>query len=242
MDPGVTGGPNLVLVRHGESEYNARGLLTGWADPGLTGRGREQSIAAGRRLTIDGACADVAFTSMLARARQTAACLLGAWGRAGIPVTELWELNERHLGQLQGLDKRSIRDRWGNAARRRWRDELDALPPPLRADDPRHPSHDPAFDRVPRRLLPASERLSDLRCRVLAGWRSQIRPALLTGQRVVVVAHRDSLRVLIAELEGLDPGLIAGIAVPPASPRRYRVDRAATMPAPRVADTAARQR
>src|SRR5579864_7845606 len=123
--------PNLVLVRHGESEWNVRGLATGWADVPLTARGREQAAAAGRQLAADGLRADVLYTSTLRRAQQTAVCLLDAWGVAPGSVIALWQLNERHVGQLQGLDKPTIKRRWGNRQRHRWRSDFDALPPPL---------------------------------------------------------------------------------------------------------------
>lgn len=219
----MTGGANLVLVRHGESEWNVRGLATGWADVPLTVRGREQAAAAGRRLAREGQEVDIAFTSMLARARQTTECLLDALGHGSIPVVELWQLNERHLGQLQGLEKQAIKDRWGNDARHRWRSDFDALPPPLSHDDPRHPGNDGRFEALPKALLPASERIADLRHRVLGVWRSEIASALSAGRRAVVVAHRDSLRVLVSELERIDDHRFSEIELPSATPRRYCV-------------------
>jgi 2,3-bisphosphoglycerate-dependent phosphoglycerate mutase len=216
------GDSRLVLIRHGESEWNVTGLATGWADVSLTARGREQARMAGLRLAADGTHADVVFTSTLRRAQQTAACLLDVCkSLAEPPVIACWQLNERHVGQLQGLDKEAIRHRWGNTQRRRWRSELDALPPPLHRDDPRHPRHDARFDEVPRALVPGAETIADLRRRVLACWRDSIVPRLRAGSRVMVVAHRDSLRVLIAELDGLDAGAFPEIHVPPASPRTW---------------------
>ncbi|MHB1833691.1 MAG: 2,3-bisphosphoglycerate-dependent phosphoglycerate mutase [Solirubrobacteraceae bacterium] len=219
----MTAAANLVLVRHGESEFNARGLATGWADVSLTARGREQAAAAGRWLASEGLAADVAFTSMLARARQTTDRMLDAWGYGDITVTELWQLNERHLGQLQGLDKQAIKDRWGNPARRRWRSDFAALPPPLHVDDPGHPRNDPRFRSVADSLLPGSERIADVRRRVLDVWRSRLAPELAAGRRMVVVAHRDTLRLLIAELEGLHDDHFCEIDVPTATPRAYLV-------------------
>jgi 2,3-bisphosphoglycerate-dependent phosphoglycerate mutase len=223
VDAVVTDGANLVLVRHGESEWNARGLATGWADVALTARGRRQAAAAGRQLASEGQEVDIAFTSVLVRARETTEHLLDAWGHKTIPVLELWRLNERHLGQLQGLEKQAIKARWGNAARHRWRSELEALPPPLARDDPRHPRNDPRFGTLPQELLPGSERIADLRRRVLGVWRTELAPTLAGGRRVVVVAHRDSLRVLIAELERIDDAQFSEIGVPAGVPRSYRV-------------------
>jgi 2,3-bisphosphoglycerate-dependent phosphoglycerate mutase len=223
MDPAVTSAANLVLVRHGESEWNARELATGWADVPLTARGREQATAAGLHLAGERQEVDIAFTSMLVRARQTSEHLLDAWGYQRIPLIELWQLNERHVGRLQGLDKQAIKDRWGNAARHRWRSDFTALPPPLGVADPRHPRNDPRFRGLPRQVLPDAERLSDLSRRVLGVWHSLIRPTLGAGRRVVVVAHRDSLRVLIAELEGIAGSRFSEIKVAPADPRFYRV-------------------
>ncbi len=213
----------LVLIRHGESEWNARGLTTGWADVPLTARGREQARAAGRVLAANGVRIDVVYTSMLHRAQQTTAAMLGAWGREAPSVRSLHALNERHVGQLQGLTKHQIRERWGNAQRQRWRSDVDALPPPLDLDDPRHPRHHAQFRAIPAQRLPASERVSDLRRRVLTAWRTHIVSDLEAGLDVVIVAHRDSLRVLIAELEAIDPGRFADIEVAPATPRSYAV-------------------
>lgn len=212
---------NLVLIRHGESDWNARGLITGWADASLTAGGRDQAATTGRQLAAEDLHPDLVYTSALRRAQQTAACLLAGWGAPTPPVIALWQLNERHLGQLQGLDKDAIRRRWGNAERQRWRSDPTALPPPLHPGDPRHPRHDPRFGAVPARRLPAAETIEHLRLRVLECWRGRIVPQLRSGRRVTVVAHRDSLRVLITELEGIDAADFASLEVPPASPRIY---------------------
>ncbi len=216
---------NVILMRHGESDWNARGLATGWADTGLTQRGRMQAAAAGHLLAAAGSAPDVLFTSALRRATQTAEHLLGGLPQETRPtVIERWQLNERHLGQLQGLDKDTIKQRWGKAESRRWRSEPDALPPPLSTEDPRHPRHDPRFARLDSELLPSAERIEDLASRVLACWRGEIVPRLLKGEHVVVVAHRDSLRVLIAEIEGL--GSLPEIPVTNALLRPYTVTKA----------------
>lgn len=216
---------NVILMRHGESDWNSRGLATGWADAGLTQRGRMQAAAAGDLLLTAGAVPDVLFASALRRAAQTAEHLLGSLPEATRPaVIERWQLNERHLGQLQGLDKETIKRRWGNAESRRWRSDPDALPPPLSRADRRHPRHDPRFARLEPALLPSAERIVDIASRVLACWRGEIVPRLLEGERVLVVAHRDSLRVLIAEIEGL--GSLPEIRVPHALPRPYSVTNA----------------
>ena len=209
----------LVLV-HGESEWNASGLATGWADAPLTARGREQAAATGRWLAERGSPPDAVYTSLLARARETAERLVGAWG-VRPPVVGLWRLNERHLGALQGLDKQTIKQRWGNAQRQRWRSDFSALPPPLHADDPRHPRHDRRYRHVHPHILPAAERIEDLRRQVLACWNQTILPDLRAGRSVTVVAHRDSLRVLIAELDGTADSDFASIQVRPAEPVIY---------------------
>lgn len=220
----MTGAPNLVLIRHGESDWNVTGRATGWSDVALTERGRAQAAASGAALAAEGVRFDIIFTSLLRRATQTAARVAAAAHPPRPPVSLLWQLNERHLGQLQGLDKDAIRRRWGNDERRRWRSDPDALPPPLDLRDRRHPRHDARFAAVPERLLPASERISDVRRRVLAAWRAHILPALAIGSTVAVVAHRDSLRVLIMEIERIDIGEFAGVRVPPAEPRGYVLD------------------
>jgi 2,3-bisphosphoglycerate-dependent phosphoglycerate mutase len=215
--------PALILIRHGESEFNVRGLMTGWADAPLTAKGRQQAHDAGRELSRTGAVPDIVYASLLRRAEQTTGCLLQGWEHAGHPVRARWQLNERHLGQLQGLDKHAIKERWGNPQRHRWRSDPMALPPPLASDDLRHPSHDPRFGALSDDEMPAAERICDVRRRVLMVWGAEIVPQLYRGRGVTVVAHRDSLRVLIAAVEGLGAGVFADISVPHATPRAYRI-------------------
>jgi 2,3-bisphosphoglycerate-dependent phosphoglycerate mutase len=160
---------------------------------------------------------------MLSRARDTATCLIDAWGQPRAETIALWQLNERHLGALQGLDKQAIRDRWGNAQRHRWRSDFAALPPPLDRDDPRHPRHDPRYRHLPGHVVPGAERIEDLRRRVLGVWNAIIASDLAAGRHVAVVAHRDSLRVLISALESVQDSRFADIDVPPAYPRIYAV-------------------
>ncbi len=215
---------NLILMRHGESEWNVRGLVTGWADVKLTPRGHAQASAAGAMLAADGLRVDVIFTSALRRAVQSVGEVTAAMAAPLPEVASLWQLNERHWGQLQGLGKEAIKCRWGADQRQRWRRDPEALPPPLKLEDARHPRHDPYLARVPAVNLPDAERMIDVRRRVLEAWQTHVQPKLDAGATVAVVAHRDSLRVLIAELEGVELERFAEIVVPHAAPRAYRVN------------------
>lgn len=195
----------LVLARHGESEWNARELLTGWGDPPLTRRGKAQAAAAGRRLLVEGGRIDVVYTSLLARARETAQIMLGACGAHGTATRTDWRLNERHLGALEGLSKQEVRARFGNAARRRWRDDADHAPPALDTLDPRHPRADTRYRDVPDADLPNGEdRVAAFR-RVIAAWHDAVLPDLLSGRRVLVVAHQGPLAAISQHL-----GLLGG--------------------------------
>ena len=225
---GVVPGPGaglmaLVLVRHGESTWNAAGLLTGWGDPPLTARGRAQARQAGGRLAAGGAVVDVVHTSALRRARQTAGLLLAAAGQPQVPVRADWRWNERHWGALEGLTKADVVARWGNERRRRWRDDPAAVPPPLDAADPRHPALDPRYRRVAPGLLPAGESLQCAAHRVLGAWHELAVRDLDAGRTVVLVGHQAVLTAVAAHVSGA-PLVETGGARPWAHCALVRVD------------------
>jgi 2,3-bisphosphoglycerate-dependent phosphoglycerate mutase len=211
----------LVLVRHGQSTWNVDNLFTGWTDVDLTAQGRDEAARAGRELLAAGITVDVAFTSVLKRAIRTLWIMLDTMDRMWIPVERSWRLNERHYGALQGLDKAETVARHGEAQVKVWRRSYDVPPPPLDADDPRHPRFDPRYAAVDAALLPATESLKETLARVQPYWESRIAPELLAGRDVAVVAHGNSLRALIKMLEGVSEADIAELNVPTGVPRLY---------------------
>lgn len=186
----------LVLTRHGESEWNARRLLTGWSDPPLSEQGAAQARRAGAHLAALRVPIDRVYTSFLTRAAQSASIMLSAAGSPSVPVEADWRLNERHLGQLEGLTKAQIKSTWGNDLRKRWRDDEQARPPSIDPEDPRHPRHDHRYRNVPVEQLPGGERVCDTASRVVDFWRERVIPDFLAQRNVVVVTHLGPLRIL----------------------------------------------
>lgn len=208
----------LVLLRHGHSEWNLTDRFTGWTDIALTGVGLAEAVAAGRALARAGITFDAVHVSALARTRQTAEAVLDAMGLRGLPLTADWRLNERHYGALQGMNKSEIFATWGEAASRRWWRGVEAAPPPLSRDDPRHPRFDPLYAGVDPAQLPASESLRDCQRRLLPCWETVLAPALHAGQRLLVVAHGNTLRALLMHLEHLSASETEQLEIPSAVP------------------------
>lgn len=220
---------DLVLLRHGESEWNARNLFTGWTDVDLTRAGEEEATRAGQLLAGEpGLDLRLVHTSVLTRAIRTANLTLDAAGRSWLPVRRHWRLNERHYGDLQGLNKKETAERYGLEQVTQWRRSYDVPPPPLPEGDPRHPAGDPRYDDVPSDVLPATECLADVVARVLPYWDDVIVPDLhLAGARggaVLVVAHGNSIRALRKHLDDIADADIVGLEVPTGIPFRYRFD------------------
>ncbi len=220
---------DLVLLRHGESDWNAKNLFTGWTDVDLTPAGEDEALRAGR-LLADEATLDLRLvhTSVLTRAIRTADLVLGAVGRSWLPVRRHWRLNERHYGDLQGLNKKETAERYGLDQVTLWRRSYDVPPPPLPASDPRHPAGDPRYRDVPAHVLPATECLADVVVRVLPYWDDVIVPDLYTagarGGAVLVVAHGNSIRALRKHLDVIADADIPALEVPTGIPFRYRFD------------------
>src|ERR1700688_113155 len=191
----------LVLLRHGESEWNAKNLFTGWVDVDLTEKGRAEAIRSGELITEHDLLPDVLYTSLLRRAITTAHLALDKADRLWIPVERSWRLNERHYGPLQGLNKAQTVEQHGEAQVKIWRRSYDIPPPPLSADDPRHPRFDPRYANVDPASLPAAESLKDTLSRVLPYWESRIVPELRADKDVLIVAHGNSLRALVKMLD-----------------------------------------
>src|SRR5690606_28314025 len=178
----------LVLVRHGQSEWNQKNLFTGWTDVDLTPLGREEARQAGQTLAAAGLSFDIAFTSVLVRAIRTLWLVLDEMQLTWIPVERSWRLNERHYGALQGLDKAQTTAKHGEAQVKIWRRSYDIPPPPLETSDERHPCHDPRYAQLPPSTLPGTESLLTTLARVKPYWEDRIATELLRGRNVLVAA------------------------------------------------------
>lgn len=214
----------LVILRHGQSEWNLKNLFTGWHDVGLTEKGEAEATAAGVTMREAGMVFDVSHTSLQTRAVATQNLALEAMDRIWLPVERSWRLNERHYGALQGLDKKQTAERHGADQVHTWRRGYDTPPPPVEQDDPEHPANDPRYAHLPPDVLPATECLKDVVDRVLPYWYDRIAPQLMAGLDVLVTAHGNSLRALLKHLEGVSDADIAGVNIPTGAPRRYRFD------------------
>lgn len=215
--------PTLVLLRHGESEWNAKNLFTGWVDVALTDKGRAEAARGGQLLKEADLLPDVVHTSLQRRAINTAALALDAADRHWIPVKRSWRLNERHYGALQGKDKKQTLEQYGEEQFMLWRRSFDVPPPPLADDDEFSqvglPQYDGLGDEMPR-----TECLKDVIARFLPYWEAEIVPDLKAGQVVLVAAHGNSLRALVKHLDGISDDDIAGLNIPTGMPLRYDLD------------------
>ncbi len=214
----------LVLVRHGESEWNRENRFTGWTDVGLSPKGEEEAHEAGRVLRRDGYVFDVAYTSVLKRAIKTLWIVLEEMDLMWIPVHRSWRLNERHYGALQGLNKAETAARHGMEQTQIWRRSYDVRPPSLTADDPRDPGKDPRYAGLGRAELPLTECLKDTVERFLPYWNDTIAPAVRAGQRVLISAHGNSLRALVKYLDRVGDDEIVGLNIPTGIPLVYELD------------------
>ena len=212
---------SLVLLRHGESEWNKLNLFTGWHDVQLTEKGRAEAAAAGVTMADAGLRFDVAHTSLQTRAVHTCNLALDAMQMMWLPVQRHWRLNERHYGALQGLDKKATTQQHGAEQTKLWRRSYDIPPPPVDRNSPEHPANDARYRRLPADVLPASECLHDVVLRVLPYFHDTIVPQLRAGLEVLVTAHGNSLRALVMHLESISRDEIAELNIPTGAPRRY---------------------
>jgi 2,3-bisphosphoglycerate-dependent phosphoglycerate mutase len=215
---------SLVLLRHGESTWNAEGLFTGWVDVGLSGKGAAEAVAGGTLLRGSGLRPDVVHTSVLIRAIQTAHLSLEAAGLLWLPVTRSWRLNERHYGALQGKNKAQTRQEFGDEQFMLWRRSYDVPPPPLADDDPLSQAHDPRYAHLPYELRPRTECLKDVLQRMLPSGYDALVPDLAAGRTPLVVAHGNSLRALVKHLDGIGDAQIAELNIPTGIPLVYELD------------------
>ena len=214
----------LVLLRHGESEWNAKGLFTGWVDLGLSDKGTEEAANGGRLLAEAGPRPDVVHTSVLSRAIQTVNITLEVADLLWLPVQRSWRLNERHYGALQGKDKAQTRKEFGDEQFMLWRRSYDVPPPPIDDDAPLSQSGDPRYAGLPPELLPRSECLKDVVERLLPYWYDAIVGDLAAGKTVLLAAHGNSLRALVKHLDGISDAAIADLNIPTGVPLVYELD------------------
>ena len=214
----------LVLLRHGESDWNAKGLFTGWVDVGLSETGKQEAVNAGRLLTASGQAPVKLHTSVLPRAIQTANLALEEAGLLWLPVQRSWRLNERHYGALQGKDKAATRREFGDEQFMLWRRSYDVPPPPIADDDPLSQAGDPRYAGLPPEARPRTECLKDVVARMLPYWYDAVVPDLNSGQTVLIVAHGNSLRALVKHLDGIGDAAIAELNIPTGIPLVYELD------------------
>jgi 2,3-bisphosphoglycerate-dependent phosphoglycerate mutase len=214
----------LVLVRHGQSTWNLENRFTGWTDVGLTDLGKSEAHEAGKLLREDGYIFDVAYTSVLRRAIQTLWVVLEEMNLEWIPVEKAWQLNERHYGSLQGLNKAEMAEKFGEAQVKIWRRSYDVPPPALELDDQRHPRFDPRYASLTPEQLPATESLKLTLDRVLPYWHSTLAPAVKSGKRVIVAAHGNSIRAMVKYLDNISDAEITELNIPTGLPLVYELD------------------
>jgi 2,3-bisphosphoglycerate-dependent phosphoglycerate mutase len=216
--------PQLVLLRHGESEWNKLNLFTGWRDVRLTEQGEREAREAGRLLMEAGLSFDVIFTSVLSRAIKTLWLSVEVMDLMWLPVLKHWRLNERHYGALQGSNKAEAVKKYGEAQVKQWRRGYATPPPLVDTSSPDYPKSDPRYANVPEADLPRGESLKDVLERVLPYWHGTILPQLREGKRVLIVAHGNSLRALMKHLENISDEEIVAVNLPTGIPRVYRLD------------------
>ena len=214
----------LLLLRHGESEWNAKGLFTGWVDVGLSEVGGQEAARGGRLLADSGLQPTVVHTSVLTRAIQTANIALEQADLLWLPTHRSWRLNERHYGALQGKDKAMTRQQYGDEQFMLWRRSYDVPPPPIADDDQFSQSGDPRYQDLPPEARPRTECLKDVVARLLPYWYDAVVPDLNRGETVLVVAHGNSLRALVKHLDGIGDAAIAELNIPTGIPLVYELD------------------
>ena len=214
----------LVLLRHGESQWNLENRFTGWTDVGLTPKGEAEARSSGKLLKAEGFEFDVIHTSVLTRAIRTMEICLETMGITDIPIQYNWRLNERHYGALQGLNKAETAEKYGEEQVHIWRRSYDTPPPKLELDDERHPRFDKRYKDLESNALPASECLKDTVKRFLPYWHEQIEPDFRSGKNVLIVAHGNSLRAMVKNLDNISDEEIVSLNIPTGVPLVYELD------------------
>jgi 2,3-bisphosphoglycerate-dependent phosphoglycerate mutase len=212
----------LVLLRHGQSDWNLKNLFTGWVDVDLSEKGVQEATRGGQLLREQGVLPDVLHTSLMTRAIRTASIALDEAGRSWIPVNRSWRLNERHYGALQGLDKAETKQKYGDEQFQLWRRSYDTPPPPI--EDGQPSGVDERYADLAPDVIPLTECLKDVLVRMLPYWYDAIVPDLLAGRTTLVAAHGNSLRALVKHLDGISDADIAELNIPTGIPLRYELD------------------
>ncbi|MEK9921346.1 MAG: 2,3-diphosphoglycerate-dependent phosphoglycerate mutase [Rhodospirillales bacterium] len=215
---------NLVLIRHGQSQWNLENRFTGWKDVNLTDAGEAEAREGGRLLREQGFDFDICYTSVLTRAIRTLWIVLDEMDRRWLPVVKDWRLNERSYGGLQGLNKAETAEKHGLDQVMIWRRSFDIPPPSLASDDERYPIDDPRYRDLPRENIPLTESLKDTIARVQPYWEAEIAPKIRSGQRVLISAHGNSLRSLVKHLDGISDSEIPQVEIPTGNPLVYDLD------------------
>lgn len=214
----------IILLRHGQSQWNLENRFTGWTDVPLSDNGKKEAIEAGRMLKKSGLLPDRCYTSVLKRAISTAFLALEEADRLWIPVIRDWHLNERHYGALQGLDKTETAEKYGAETVHQWRRSFDVLPPLLTPDDPRYPGKDPKYAALSDDELPLAESLQDTIARVRCCWEELIIPSFQSDATVMIAAHGNSLRALAMVIQHLTAEEIVDVEIPTGKPWIFEVD------------------
>ena len=217
-------GYQIVLIRHGESEWNLQNLFTGWTDVELSETGKKEATQGGVLLKEAGFTFDLCYTSYLKRAIHTANRVLEAMDEEYIPVIKTWKLNERHYGALQGLNKSETAEKYGEAQVKIWRRSFDVQPPALEPEDPRNPALAPMFANVDPADLPLTESLKDTIARVIPFYNETIVPDIKAGKKILIAAHGNSLRALVKYLDNISEEEIVGLNIPTGTPLVYELN------------------
>jgi len=223
-DPPAAERMTLVLLRHGESEWNKLNLFTGWTDVDLSETGRSEAELAGKLLKDEGFDFDACYTSYLKRAIHTLDIVLDQMDLEWLPVIKTWKLNERHYGALQGLNKAETAEKYGEDQVKIWRRSYDVPPPALDPEDDRNPANQDQYREVPAENLPLTESLKDTVARVVPYFDDVIKPRMLAGDKIIIVAHGNSLRALVKYLEGISDEDIVEVNIPNGVPLVYELD------------------
>jgi 2,3-bisphosphoglycerate-dependent phosphoglycerate mutase len=214
----------IVLIRHGESEWNKENRFTGWKDVDLSARGTDEAHKAGKLLKAEGYTFDVAFTSVLKRAIRTLWIVLDEMDLMWIPVLNSWRLNERHYGALQGLNKSETAEKFGEEQVHIWRRSYDIQPPPLEKTDERYEGNSPKYASLSAGEFPLTECLKDTVARVVPYWEKEIAPQICTGKRVIIAAHGNSMRAMVKFLDKVPDEEIVKLNIPTGVPLVYELD------------------
>jgi 2,3-bisphosphoglycerate-dependent phosphoglycerate mutase len=215
----------LVLIRHGESVWNKENLFTGWTDVDLSEKGRTEAADAGRTLRDNGYDFDICYTSYLKRAIHTLNLTLEQMDREWLPVYKTWKLNERHYGALQGLNKSETAEKYGEDQVKLWRRSYDIEPPSLEQNDARNPANAPMFRDVDKKDLPLTESLKDTVSRVIPFYEEEIVPLMLQGERILIIAHGNSIRALVKYFDDVSDKDIVDVNIPTGIPLVYEFDK-----------------